>query len=63
MTADPDVPQASEALLRPVRPGNAFEDTVGRLLQTIRLGVLHPANRCRQSASSPQARCQPRHGS
>ncbi len=33
---------ASEALLRPVRPGNAFEDTVGRLLQTIRLGVLAP---------------------
>lgn len=42
MTADPDVPLASEALLRPVRPGNAFEDTVGRLLQTIRLGVLAP---------------------
>jgi len=51
MTADPDVPlapaglaaeAAAEALLRPVRPGNAFEDTVGRLLQTIRLGVLHP---------------------
>ena len=33
---------AAEALLRPVRPGNAFEDTVGRLLQTIRLGVLQP---------------------
>ena len=42
MTADPDVPLAGEALLRPVRPGNAFEDTVGRLLQTIRLGVLQP---------------------
>jgi DNA-binding FadR family transcriptional regulator len=25
-----------------VRPGNAFEDTVGRLLQTIRLGVIAP---------------------
>ena len=33
---------AADALLRPVRPGNAFEDTVGRLLQTIRLGVLRP---------------------
>ncbi|CAA0089830.1 Putative L-lactate dehydrogenase operon regulatory protein [Mycolicibacterium vanbaalenii] len=33
---------ASDALLRPVRPLNAFEDTVERLLQTIRLGVLHP---------------------
>jgi DNA-binding FadR family transcriptional regulator len=42
MTADPDVPLAGDALLRPVRPGNAFEDTVGRLLQTIRLGVLQP---------------------
>ena len=42
MSADPDVPLAGEVLLRPVRPGNAFEDTVGRLLQTIRLGVLQP---------------------
>ncbi|MFD3449060.1 FadR/GntR family transcriptional regulator [Microbacteriaceae bacterium 4G12] len=33
---------ASDALLRPVRAGNAFEDTVGRLLQTIRLGVVAP---------------------
>src|ERR1700710_1965109 len=38
MTARP----VSDALLRPVRPGNAFEDTVGRLLQTIRLGVIGP---------------------
>jgi DNA-binding FadR family transcriptional regulator len=42
MTAAPDPAHASEALLRPVRLGNAFEDTVGRLLQTIRLGVLAP---------------------
>lgn len=42
MSADPDPQHASEALLRPVRPGNAFEDTVERILQTIRLGVLHP---------------------
>ena len=42
MTAAPDPARASEALLRPVRLGNAFEDTVGRLLQTIRLGVLAP---------------------
>jgi DNA-binding FadR family transcriptional regulator len=33
---------ASDTLLRPVRPGNAFEETVGRLLQTIRLGVIGP---------------------
>src|ERR1700755_460226 len=32
----------NDALLRPVRPGNAFEDTVGRLLQPIRLGVIAP---------------------
>ena len=31
-----------EALLRPVRSGNAFEDTVSRLLQTIRLGMVRP---------------------
>jgi DNA-binding FadR family transcriptional regulator len=30
---------------RPVRPGNAFEDTVERLLQTIRLGVVLPGER------------------
>ena len=27
---------------RPVRSGNAFEDTVARLLQTIRLGIVEP---------------------
>jgi DNA-binding FadR family transcriptional regulator len=42
MTADPDPQPAREALLRPVRLGNAFEDTVARLLETIRLGVLAP---------------------
>lgn len=31
-----------EALFRPVRSGNAFEDTVARLLQTIRLGIVAP---------------------
>jgi DNA-binding FadR family transcriptional regulator len=34
---------AGAALFRPL--GNAFEDTVGRLLQTIRLGVLAPGGR------------------
>ncbi|HWR86125.1 MAG TPA: GntR family transcriptional regulator [Rhodoglobus sp.] len=33
---------ADEVLFRPVRSGNAFEDTVARLLQTIRLGVVAP---------------------
>ncbi|MEX3768392.1 GntR family transcriptional regulator, partial [Mycolicibacterium fortuitum] len=44
MTAEPDSeqPATAGALLRPVRLGNAFEDTVGRLLETIRLGVLGP---------------------
>ncbi|MEW5812869.1 MAG: GntR family transcriptional regulator [Actinomycetota bacterium] len=45
MTAGPDASDDSDpsaALLRPVRPLNAFENTVERLLQTIRLGVLAP---------------------
>ncbi|CKH65622.1 FCD domain-containing protein [Mycolicibacterium smegmatis] len=45
MSAEPDpqpTAEAADALLRPVRLGNAFEDTVGRLLETIRLGVLGP---------------------
>ena len=42
MVADPDRAPASDALLRPVRFGNAFEETVERLLSTIRLGVLRP---------------------
>ena len=33
-----------EALFRPVRSGNAFEDTVSRLLQTIRLGIVEPGS-------------------
>lgn len=33
---------ADEVLFRPVRSGNAFEDTVARLLQTIRLGIVPP---------------------
>ncbi|MBC7725518.1 MAG: FadR family transcriptional regulator [Burkholderiaceae bacterium] len=33
---------ADDALFRPVRSGNAFEDTVGRLLQAIRLGIVSP---------------------
>ncbi|MBG6056173.1 DNA-binding FadR family transcriptional regulator [Salinibacterium sp. CAN_S4] len=33
---------ADGVLFRPVRSGNAFEDTVARLLQTIRLGIVEP---------------------
>jgi GntR family transcriptional repressor for pyruvate dehydrogenase complex len=35
---------AGEALFRPVRNGNAFEDTVARLLQTVRLGIVAPGS-------------------
>lgn len=38
--SDPGV--VGGALFRPVRSGNAFEDTVARLLQTIRLGIVAP---------------------
>jgi len=41
--AAPDPLPAGAALFRPL--ANAFEDTVGRLLQTIRLGVLAPGGR------------------
>jgi DNA-binding FadR family transcriptional regulator len=37
--------RAGEAVLRPVRTGNAFEETVERLLQAIRLGVTGPGER------------------
>lgn len=37
--------RASEALFRAVRAGNAFEETVERLLQAIRLGVVAPGER------------------
>jgi DNA-binding FadR family transcriptional regulator len=36
---------AGDALLRPVRTGNAFEETVGRLLQSIRLGAVGAGER------------------
>jgi DNA-binding FadR family transcriptional regulator len=32
----------TDALFRPVRSGNSFEDTVARLLQTIKLGIVGP---------------------
>ncbi len=36
---------AGEALFRPVRTGNAFEETVERLLQAVRLGVVGAGER------------------
>ncbi len=46
MSDDEDVGQSliDEALFRPLRHGNAFEDTVARLLQTIRLGIVPPGD-------------------
>jgi DNA-binding FadR family transcriptional regulator len=37
--------RADEALFRPVRDGNAFEETVERLLSAVRLGVVRPGER------------------
>jgi DNA-binding FadR family transcriptional regulator len=44
---EPSVPAVTvdDLLFRPVRAGNAFEETVERLLQTIRLGVVGPGGR------------------
>ena len=36
---------AGDAVFRPVRTGNAFEETVERLLQAIKLGVVPPGER------------------
>jgi GntR family transcriptional regulator, L-lactate dehydrogenase operon regulator len=43
--ASPTVRSASAAVFRPVRTRNAFEETVERLLQAIRLGVAAPGER------------------
>lgn len=40
-----DVARADAALFRPVRTGNPFEETVERLLQAIKLGVVVPGAR------------------
>jgi DNA-binding FadR family transcriptional regulator len=52
VTASQEVPEPSapagtvdDLLFRPVRAGNAFEETVERLLQTIRLGIVAPGGR------------------
>lgn len=42
MTDTGETGLADEVLFRPVRSGNAFEDTVARLLQAIRLGIVPP---------------------
>lgn len=40
--AEPAESFAQEALSRPVRGGNAFEETLARLLQLVRLGIVAP---------------------
>jgi len=44
---EPSAPAGTvdDLLFRPVRAGNAFEETVERLLQTIRLGIVAPGGR------------------
>jgi DNA-binding FadR family transcriptional regulator len=42
--ASPD-PLSAALLLRPMRPANAFEETVQRLLQSVRLGLIGPGDR------------------
>jgi GntR family transcriptional repressor for pyruvate dehydrogenase complex len=37
-----DTSLADDVVFRPVRSGNAFEDTVARLLQAVRLGIVEP---------------------
>ncbi|MET0956745.1 MAG: FCD domain-containing protein [Cryobacterium sp.] len=44
-STEPAVGIRSELLLRPVHGGNAFEETVQRLLQTVRLGLIAPGER------------------
>ena len=44
-SATPSEPSLFAPVLRPIRSGNAFEDTVERLLHTIKLGVVAPGER------------------
>ena len=39
---DAPLREVHRAVYRPVREGNALEDTVARLVQTLRLGVVAP---------------------
>lgn len=42
MSIEAPLPAVRRAVYRPVRGGNALEDTVARLIQTLRLGVVAP---------------------
>lgn len=41
-TTDGDLSEVRRAVYRPLRRGNALEDTISRLVQTVRLGVVPP---------------------
>lgn len=41
-TSEPRASLVDDAVYRPVRSGNSLEDTVARLMQTVRLGVVAP---------------------
>jgi DNA-binding FadR family transcriptional regulator len=43
--SQPLASRVDEALFRPVKAGNAFEETVERLLQAVKLGVVEPGDR------------------
>lgn len=45
MTLEGDAGTAEGAVLRPVRTGNAFEETVQRLMQMVKLGLIPPGER------------------
>src|SRR5436305_12577212 len=45
MAETPSAVSADHALFRPVRAGNAFEETVERLLQAVKLGVVRVGER------------------
>ncbi|MGO1053432.1 FadR/GntR family transcriptional regulator [Crossiella sp. CA198] len=47
MSSEPEPPAtlADQAVFRPVRSGNAFEEAVERILQAIKLGVVGPGER------------------
>jgi DNA-binding FadR family transcriptional regulator len=45
VTWQPLASSVDEAVFRPVRAGNAFEETVERLLQAVKLGVVQPGER------------------
>ena len=54
-------PAITAAVFRAVRTGNAFEETVERLLEGVKLGVYARVTGCPGTGADPQARDQPDH--